>query len=50
VTMNVAKMWQDDQSRPVGVNDRQPVCAGQPHNANDGRGQPASGPPYPHHY
>lgn len=43
-------MWQDDQSRPVGVNDRQRVCAGQLLNANDDRQQPLSVPRYPWYY
>lgn len=38
----VVKVWQDGQPRPAAANAHQRVCAGQPHNANDGRQQPVT--------
>jgi hypothetical protein len=46
----VANAWQENRRRPFAINARQRVCAGQPHNANDGRQQPLSVPRFPYYY
>jgi len=43
-------MWQDDQPRPVPLNDSQRVRAGQPAFANDGHQHPLSVPRFPWYY
>ena len=47
---HVAEMWQDDQRRPVSVNDCQRISAGQPHGANHRQQQSLSVPRFPWYY
>ena len=46
----VANAWQESQRRPLAINARQRVCAGQQHNANEDRQQPLSVPRFPYYY